>query len=154
MPGENATGRDRPRPVAVPLSAQCATSARPATRWLSLPALSHAARYHLMRQFNELDVLQEAVHIECASNPLCQGTAGVFILLYTIGIPLTVFLFLREFLSPKGKDKYKGTQARARRPRSATGSGLPWPSCGGAMPSYRLRDARRARPLAGSHDRC
>merc|ERR1711865_1042085 len=64
--------------------------------------------------FNDLSVLKADKRLDCAAVPQCNGTAGAFLLLYTVGVPLLVGLSLRFYLSPEAKAKFKGTPMLAR----------------------------------------
>jgi len=64
--------------------------------------------------FNELDVLENDKRLGCGTERMCTGTAGFFMLLYTVGIPLTLGLTLRKYLSPAGKKRFAGTRVTAR----------------------------------------
>jgi hypothetical protein len=64
--------------------------------------------------FNELVVIKADKRLECAAVPQCNGTAGAFLLLYTVGIPVLVGVSLYKYLSPKAKAKFKGTPMLAR----------------------------------------
>ena len=64
--------------------------------------------------FNDLVVLKADKRLDCAAVPQCNGTAGAFLLLYTVGVPTLVGLSLKFYLSPKAKAKFKGTPMLAR----------------------------------------
>ena len=64
--------------------------------------------------FNDLVVLKADKRLECAAVPQCNGTAGAFLLLYTVGVPALVGGSLYTYLSPKAKVKFKGTPMAAR----------------------------------------
>jgi len=64
-------------------------------------------------QYNDVRVLSGFKDIECGSGA-CTAVALVFICLYTLGVPLYVYLSLRAYLSPKAKERYKGNPLLAR----------------------------------------
>jgi hypothetical protein len=64
--------------------------------------------------FNDLVVLKSDKRLDCAAVPQCNGTAGAFLLLYTVGVPTLVGLSLRFYLSPEAKARFKGTPMLAR----------------------------------------
>ena len=64
--------------------------------------------------YNDLQVLTIAKDLTCAAEPLCLATAGVFLLTYTVGIPLTLAMVLREFFSPAARERLKGTATAKR----------------------------------------
>jgi len=61
------------------------------------------------RQYNDLSVLGKSMNIECGSDNLCMSTAGVFLMLYTLGIPGAIAYNLYIFMSPSGHKKHDGT---------------------------------------------
>ena len=63
--------------------------------------------------FNDVRVLSGFKDIECGDSQ-CTAVAITFFLVYSVGIPLYVFLSLRAYLSPKAKEKYKGNPILAR----------------------------------------
>lgn len=66
------------------------------------------------QRFNDVSVLRADRALGCGTTPLCNGTAAVFMALYTVGIPLTLGLYLRRFLSPAGKERHAKTATLAR----------------------------------------
>merc|ERR1711988_1363288 len=62
------------------------------------------------RQFNDLSVLHMSKETDCSSDTMCMGTAGTFLMLFTIGIPATLAYFLWTYMSPSGHAKYDGTE--------------------------------------------
>jgi hypothetical protein len=64
-------------------------------------------------QYNEERVLSGFKDIECGSG-LCTAVAAVFTLLYTLGVPVYVFLSLRAYLSPPARERYKDSPILAR----------------------------------------
>ena len=66
------------------------------------------------QRFNDVAVLRADVSLGCGTEPLCTGTAGVFMLVYTVGIPVALGLYLRRFLSPAGKERHAKTPVLAR----------------------------------------
>ena len=64
-------------------------------------------------QYDAVRVLSGFKDIECGSGP-CTAVALVFICLYTLGVPLYVYLSLRSYLSPAAKERYTGNPILAR----------------------------------------
>ena len=64
-------------------------------------------------QYNDVQVLSGFKDIECGSG-VCTAVALIFICLYTLGVPLYVYLSLRAYLSPAAKERYKGNPILAR----------------------------------------
>jgi hypothetical protein len=63
--------------------------------------------------YNDVPVLANFKDIECGSGS-CTAVAAVFICLYTLGVPLYVYLSLRAYLSPAAKQRYQGNPILAR----------------------------------------
>ena len=63
--------------------------------------------------YNDVNVLSSFKDITCGDQQ-CMYTALAFVPLYTIGIPLYVFLSLRAYLSPPAKKRHAGSPMLAR----------------------------------------
>ena len=45
--------------------------------------------------------------IECGADPICIGTIATFLPLFTVGVPLTLLLWMRQGFSETGKKKLR-----------------------------------------------
>jgi len=61
------------------------------------------------RQYNDESVLKYDTATDCETSSVCMGSAITFLIFYTFGIPLLVFCTLRRYMSPAGKERFKGT---------------------------------------------
>merc|ERR1712166_1606571 len=64
-------------------------------------------------QYNDVRVLSGFKDIECGSGT-CTAVALVFICLYTLGVPLYVYLSLRAYLSPAARERFKNNPIMGR----------------------------------------
>ena len=77
---------------------------------------TYTAYLHLLTccaQYNDVRVLSGFKDIECGSGT-CTAVALVFVCLYTLGVPIYVYLSLRAYLSPAAKNRFKGNPILAR----------------------------------------
>jgi len=63
--------------------------------------------------YNDVSVLSGFKDIECGSRT-CTAVALVFVCLYTLGVPIYLFVCLRAYLSPTAKNRWKGNPILAR----------------------------------------
>jgi len=56
-------------------------------------------------------VLKYDTATDCETSSVCMGSAITFLIVYTFGIPFLVFCTLRRYMSPAGKERFKGTAA-------------------------------------------
>ena len=84
------------------------------TIWLVLAMLAHAPLTNLLfgclqcEWFDDIAVLKRDRALACGEEPICLGTAGIFVPLFTIGFPIYMLTRLASFSTPWG-------QARLRR---------------------------------------
>jgi len=63
--------------------------------------------------YNDNNVIEAAKTLPCGDT-VCVTTGLVFFLLYTVGTPAYVFISLRSYLSPRAKERHKGSPMLAR----------------------------------------
>ena len=80
---------------------------------LHAPISKKVASLLVCTWYNDVHVIDAAKTIECG-NPVCVTTGLVFFFLYTLGIPVYVWLTLYYTLSPWAREKYKGSPMMAR----------------------------------------
>ena len=97
--------------------------------WLVIVMLAHAPLTNLIlgclqcEWFDDISVLKRDRALGCGEEPICLGTAGVFIPLFTIGFPMYMLSRLASFSTLWGQarlkrehgDNYDATVAKYRR---------------------------------------
>ena len=83
------------------------------TIWLVLAMLAHAPLTNLIlgclqcEWFDDISVLKRDRALGCGEEPICLGTAGVFVPLFTIGFPMYMLSRLASFSTPWGQARLK-----------------------------------------------
>ena len=62
-----------------------------------------------LAQYNDESVLKYDTATDCETSSVCMGSATTFLIFFTFGIPFLVYCTLRRYMSPAGKERFKGT---------------------------------------------